>query len=89
MRTAEFTSTDPLIGDARDIDAKPSSHLGWSTSALGQKATSAGDRTKSALPPRTDIAGREREVRFVPRLCENVREQRMRRIVFSLVPLRP
>src|SRR5882757_4041312 len=34
--------------------------------ALGQKATSAGDRTKSALPPRTDIAGREREVRFVP-----------------------
>jgi len=31
---------------------------------MGQKATSAGDRTKSALPPRTDIAGREREVRF-------------------------
>ena len=27
--------------------------------------------------------------RFWPRLCENVREQRMRRIVFSLVPLRP
>ena len=54
-------------------------------SLVGQKATSAGDRTTSALPPRTDIAGREREVRFVPRLCENVREQRMRRIVFSLL----
>jgi hypothetical protein len=35
-------------------------------SELGQKATSAGDRTRSALPPTADIAGREHEVSFGP-----------------------
>jgi hypothetical protein len=35
-------------------------------SAEGQKATSAGDRTTSALPPTTDISGGGCDVRFVP-----------------------
>ena len=36
------------------------------TAALGQKATSADNRFRSALPPGTDIDNDERAVRFVP-----------------------
>ena len=36
-------------------------------SGLGQKATSVGDCTTSALPPRTDIVMLPRHFRFVPR----------------------
>src|SRR6476646_12212809 len=36
-------------------------------SAWGQKATSAGDRTKSAMPPRTDIVGPRPHVRNMPK----------------------
>jgi hypothetical protein len=35
-------------------------------SSLGKKATSAGDRTRSALPPRTDLGDDGSDVRFVP-----------------------
>jgi hypothetical protein len=37
------------------------------TSALGQKRTWWGEFTMSALPPKADIAGRELNVRFVPK----------------------
>jgi hypothetical protein len=40
-------------------------------SLMGQKATSTGDGTKSALPPTTDINGQERWVRLVPILLKN------------------
>src|SRR5258705_1652446 len=36
-------------------------------SEMGQKATSAGDRTKSAMPPRTDIVGPRPHVRNMPK----------------------
>jgi hypothetical protein len=35
-------------------------------SVPGQKATSAGDRTTSDLPPGTDIGDGDGDVRFVP-----------------------
>jgi hypothetical protein len=38
--------------------------------ALGQKATSAGDRTRSALPPTTDLGDDGSDVRFVPILLQ-------------------
>jgi hypothetical protein len=37
------------------------------TSALGQKQTSRSEITMSALPPKADIAERNRHVRFVPK----------------------
>src|SRR5437879_2604622 len=43
-----------------------SQQMGCSTSDLGQKATSAGDRTTSDLPPGTDLGDGVGDVRFVP-----------------------
>ena len=36
-------------------------------SALGQKQTCAGQKVMSALPPKADICGATRDVRFVPK----------------------
>jgi hypothetical protein len=39
-------------------------------SALGQKQTWRGEFAMSALPPKADIAERDRDVRFVPILLQ-------------------
>jgi hypothetical protein len=44
--------------------------FGAEMSPLGQKATSAGDRTTSDLPPGTDSGDGEGDVRFVPILLQ-------------------
>lgn len=49
-RSGRFSEVSLLVSDVR----------------LGQKATSADDQTKSALPLRTDIGAAGYDVRFVP-----------------------
>jgi hypothetical protein len=54
------------ISDQR-YDALRRSKSGPLMSALGQKRTLRGVRSMSALPPKADIAERDRHVRFVPK----------------------
>jgi hypothetical protein len=49
-------------------------------SQMGQKATSAGDRTTSDLPPGTDIGDGEGDVREVPILLQ--KSQKAQRLIF-------
>jgi hypothetical protein len=46
-------------------------------SGLGQKQTSHHGRVMSALPPKADIAGRQLDVRFVPKADVLLRRFRM------------
>jgi hypothetical protein len=47
--------------------SRPRRHGMSPMSALGQKQTSRSEISMSALPPKADIAGRDEDVRFVPK----------------------